>query len=60
MGKRNPIRNLPEKLGKKTTTLSQKRNKKAIWEKVNAGQLLVNKLSTMFNGWFVKRERSYC
>ena len=60
MGKRNPIWNLPEKLSEKTTTLSQKRNKKVIWEKVNAGQQLVNKLSTMFNGWVVKSERSYC
>lgn len=60
MGKRTPIRNLPEKLSEKTTTFNQKRNKKVIREKVNAGQQLVNKLSTMFNGWFVKRERSYC
>ena len=60
MGKRNPIWNLPEKLSEKTTTLGQKRNKKVIWEKANAGQQLVNKLSTMFNGWVVKSERSYC
>lgn len=46
-----------KKLSEKTTTLGQKRNKKVIWEKANAGQQLVNKLSTMFNGWVVKRER---
>ena len=31
-----------KKLSEKTTTLGQKRNKKVIWEKANAGQQLVN------------------